>query len=167
MFETCSDAPLSAIIELLHEVHGSQWVYDSLPLSEVLETLGHLFQPADAYLELQGVHTADLSMASIQLMGKHWTGRCAAPSRGEQWVRIRTVASESGSATSASCTSMHIVFPRTYKQPRRGCLQNCSFKLRLIAQIRMADENLQPSTSELSRSSIGAANQLKQCQQTS
>jgi hypothetical protein len=99
VFDTCDNTPVSAVIELVHELHGAQWVYNSSPLSEELEILGYLINPAGTGLQLQGVYTADLGTNHVKLMGKHWVGCAAAPSRGEQWVRAQTTAHQTGSIT--------------------------------------------------------------------
>jgi hypothetical protein len=90
-FADVSNTPLRAIVELVHELHGTQRVYECSPLSEEVEVLGYLWATADADPELHRVLTADLGTKQFQLLGKHWEGfKAFVHSRGEQWVRSHT-----------------------------------------------------------------------------
>lgn len=92
--------PLCTVLEAVHALHGTAWVYEAAPLADVLTTFGmtaHFTHCTDgskssessngaaSLRALTPAWVADLSGADFEMLGKHWSGD-APLSAGELWV---------------------------------------------------------------------------------
>jgi hypothetical protein len=67
IFQTPGGTPLHTAIETVHSLHGTQWIYEAAPLSELVTTLGYLLTfeaPAADCGVSSTVHSTDCGVHS-------------------------------------------------------------------------------------------------------
>jgi hypothetical protein len=106
-FQQTANTRVSTVIEMVHALHGTQWVYDAAPLCEMLDVLGQVMMlphPASD-VDLTPVMVSQCGPSHFQLFGQHLDNSIA-PSAGNLWVCLLS-SSPRAVALQMRCSAWH------------------------------------------------------------